>query len=154
MVTISVNRIDIPMTTGYQIPSTGIIISEVKLGYEAVAFFAEFKFYSHFIQGVYGHIMSTLINRPLNLITEIKLTGTSDANCISDADLAGSSTTTLGTKCVGDYHIYLDATLQCDDNLKYFDPALITTSKPPCGACENTCILYVSIPLLRIVHVT
>lgn len=138
MVTISVNRLDIPMTTGYTIPTSGISITEVKLGYEAVALFAEFKFYSNFYQGGYGHIMSTLINRPINMITEILLTGTSVANCISDADLAGSSTVALGTTCVGDYHIYLDTTIQCDDNNMYFDPALIAVL-PPCGPCDNIC---------------
>lgn len=138
MLTLSVNRNDIPMTTGYSIPSSGISITEVKLGYEAVALFANFRFYSHFIQGSYGQIMSTLTNRPLNMIKSISLIGTSTANCIANSDLSGSTTTALGTECVGDYNIYLDSTLQCDDNKKYFDPSLIAIS-PPCASCDNTC---------------
>jgi len=138
MLTLAIDRLDLPMTTGYTLPSSGISITEVKLGFEAVALFAEFRFYSHFIQGSYGHIMSTLTNRPVNMITSISLTGTSTANCISNDDLAGSDVTTLGTTCVGDYQIYLDATIQCDDNAKYFDKALIAVT-PPCGPCENTC---------------
>lgn len=138
MLTLQVNRRDIPVTTGYVLPSSGITISEIKLGFEAVALFAEFRFYSKFTQSAFGQIMSTLTNRPLNMITSIALTGTSATNCISNADLAGSTVVALGTTCVGDYNIYLDPTIQCDNNENYFDPALIAVT-PPCAACDNNC---------------
>lgn len=138
MITLAVNRIDLAMQTGYTIPTSGIPITQVSLGYEVVALFSEFRFYSHFIQGAYGQIMSSSTTKAKNTLFNILLTGSSATNCISNSDLAAGTTTSLGTTCIGDYQDYLDTTAQCNNDLNYFDLAL-TSSTPPCAACNTAC---------------
>ena len=119
MMTLNVNRIDIAMSSTYSIPSSGMAISKVEIGKEIVALFAEFRFYSHFIQGAYGLIMSTATTQSQNLYFSIMLTGSTSTSCVTDPTI-----TALGVTCVGDYHDYLSTTIQCANNLDYFDPTL------------------------------
>lgn len=138
MVTISVNRIDLQMESTYTVPASGITITQVSLGYEIVALFSEFSFYSRFIQGGYGQIMAIGTTRSVNLLFKILLSGNSVTNCISNSDLASGTTTSLQTSCVGDYISYLDTNIQCNNNANYFDPVL-TSITPPCASCNTYC---------------
>lgn len=137
MMTLSVNKIDIPMQVSYTLPSSGVPITEVKLGFEIVALFTEFRFYSNFIQGAYGTVSATPTTKSGNLIFMISLSGNSASNCISDSDLASGTVTSLGISCQGDYNNFLDTTLQCNDDTKYLDVSL--SSVPPCSACNSQC---------------
>ena len=59
MLTINVNKIDIPFSEDYEIPPDGVKIDQLSLHYEVIAFFADFRIYSRFLQGNFGTIISS-----------------------------------------------------------------------------------------------
>ena len=89
MFTLSVNKKDIPFYVDdqgnkYAIPDSGIKITELSLGYDIIALFAELSIYSKFIQGGYGRIRSLQ-----NLNDQFfykSLTGTKPNDCLVVAD--------------------------------------------------------------------
>ena len=139
MVTMSSNGIDLPIQSTYIIPTNGITITQAQLGYEVVALFAQMRFYSKFIQGAYGWVMSSSTTRDNFKILTINLMGGS-TTCLSNNDLSGQTITSLQNTCVGDYNVYLDSTQSCNDNTKYFNPTLLST--PPCASCSSQCSQY------------
>lgn len=137
--TMSSNGIDIKMQSTYVMPTNGITFTQAQLGFEVVALFAQMSFYSKFIQGAYGWVMSSTTTRNTALLLIINLNGGS-STCISNNDLSGQTTSSLQTSCVGDYNVYLDPSLSCSDNTKYFNPTLV--SSPPCASCNSQCSTY------------
>ena len=107
MFTLSVNKIDIPFTDGYTLPSTGIKVNQLQFGYEIIALYAELRIYSKFIQGGYGKIRSTLYEQ--DLFYYKPLAGTNAQNCIdSEKDLISG----VSIKCSPDYSL----NFKFDDN--------------------------------------
>ena len=120
MFTLSVNKIDIPFSEGYSLPSTGIKINQLQFGYEIIALFAELNIYSKFIQGGYGKIRSTIFAE--NLFYSKSLTGTSTSNCVNPStDLISS----VNIICSPDYSLNFIRNANggfCDNDLQYFEP--------------------------------
>ncbi len=139
IVTMSSNGVDIKMESTYIMPTNGITITQVQLGFEVVAFLAEMRFYSKFIQGAYGWVLSTSTTRDNFKLLQINLNGGS-TTCLSNTDLSGQTTSSLQNTCVGDYNVYLDSSLSCNDNTKYFNPTL--SASPPCASCNSQCSTY------------
>jgi hypothetical protein len=121
MFTLSVNKIDIPFSEGYSLPSTGITINQLQFGYEIIALFAELNIYSKFIQGGYGKIRSTIYSDYLFYSKPLK--GNSASNCVDQStDLISS----VNIICSPDYSLNFirddDTGEFCNDDLKYFEP--------------------------------
>lgn len=136
MLTLSVNKIDIPFSSGYSIPTSGVSVNQISFGIEIIALYAELRVYNRFIQGAYGTITSKTTTREENIMFKYNLFGSNNNNCLQDGELASNTVGGLGITCVADYNEYLSST--CDDNVKYFDLS-ITTVEPPCGSCDQVC---------------
>jgi hypothetical protein len=141
MVTVSSNKVDLPLISTYKIPPSGIIVQQVQLGYEIVALFAQFRIYSKFIHGAYGWIMTTSLTKVNGLYLLRLLEGNSSNNCIANEDISGATTNSLGVTCASDYNSYLDPSLQCNNNNNYFDLSIAGVT-PPCGNCDSSCNQY------------
>ena len=142
MFTLSVNKIDIPFSEGYSLPSTGITINQLQFGYEIIALFAELNIYSKFIQGGYGKIRSTIYSDYLFYSKPLK--GNSASNCVDQStDLISS----VNIICSPDYSLNFirdDDTGQfCNDDLKYFEPYDGNNEEKPeadrCKDCHELC---------------
>ena len=141
MFTLAVNKIDIPFSSGYTIPSTGISVNQLSFGFEIVALFAELRVYSPFIQGAYGHVTATNPeNKILHTALSFKLYGPR-GKCLDPMQLASGTIDSLSIQCALDYNDYLDGTKQCNDKNKYLDLSL-TTLAVPCGDCLDNCKEY------------
>ena len=117
MFTLSVNRIDIPFCEGYSLPSTGIKINQIQLGFEIIALFAQLRIYSKFIQGGYGHIRSQDYTN--NLFYSKSLIGTSRSNCIDPSTDLISNVNIL---CAPDYSYHFLEDEYCNQNDKFYLP--------------------------------
>ena len=144
MFTLSVNRKDIPFSEGYSLPSTGIKVSQLQLGYEIISLFAELKIYSKFIQGAYGRI--TAKNYTLDLFYSKSLIGNSNTTCISDSDLISP----IPIFCSPDYSIHFmrgdedhPDYFSCKNDDNYFSPYNEEREELPneekCGDCDKVC---------------
>ena len=134
MITLNVNKIDIPFSSGYSIAADGIHITRISIGTEIVAYFADFRVYDRFIQGNFGTIIS---NNDIGLLIHYPLTCPNDdtTDCVIDAKFINSET--MRPCCVGDYNIYQNETLLCNDNNKYFDTGL--DNDETCADCDEYC---------------
>ena len=140
MITLSVNKIDIPFSSGYSIAKDGLHLSRIALGNEIIAYFADFRVYSRFIQGNFGTIISAeskeddlLLHYPLNC------TDDQDNRCEVNATF---SDTSMKPCCVGDYNVYQNYSLWCDKDAepvgeKYFDINL--PNDKYCESCQDYC---------------
>ena len=139
MFTLSVNKIDIPFSEGYSLPSTGITVNQIQFGYEIIALFAEFSIYSKFIQGGYGRIRSPDILA--NRFYYKSLTGNSATNCVNqDTDLISK----VNLICSPDYSLNFHKEYFCNDEKKYFTPYNSeneeqTNLEDRCKDCSTTC---------------
>ena len=137
MITLSVNKIDIPFSSGYSIVRDGIHISRIALGNEIIAYFADFRVYSHFIQGNFGTIISEesredelLIHYPLKCQDD-RTTG-----CLVIDTIFTDSI--MKPCCVGDYNIYEDEEKWCENDGYYFDTGFTVDNKY-CENCDEYC---------------
>ena len=140
MITLSVNKIDIPFSSGYSIAKDGLHLSRIALGNEIIAYFADFRLYSRFIQGNFGTIMSAerkgddlILHYPLNC------TDDQDNRCVMNATFTDSS---MHPCCVGDYNVYQNYSLWCNETFepvgeKYFDINL--PNNKYCDNCQDYC---------------
>ena len=133
MFTFSVNKVDIPFSSGYSIPPDGFQITSLNIGSEIVALFADLRIYNKFIQGSFGTVMATQTEGSKNLVFHYKLTSNAITGC-ADGALPAST----GYTCVSDYMPYLDS-VNCNNDQQYFDIA-ITEKNPPCASCSESCI--------------
>ena len=136
MITLSVNKIDIPFTSGYSIVRDGIHISRIALGNEIIAYFADFRVYSRFIQGNFGTIISK-VSRNDDIIIHYTLKCNDDrtTDCSVDATFTDGI---MKPCCVGDYNIYEDGAKWCNNNDMYFDTGFTVDNKY-CDNCNEYC---------------
>ena len=135
MITLNVNKIDIPFSSGYSIAKDGIHISKISLGNEIIALFADFRIYGHFIQGNFGTIISQitkeddlLIYYPLNCTDEL------ENKCNVNANFTDQI---INPCCISDYNIYQNYSLWCNNDKQYFDIQL--PNNKHCANCNDNC---------------
>ena len=139
MLTLSVNKIDLPFKNGYKIPSSGIKATELSFGYEIIALFAELSIYSKFIQGAYGRIRSQLILTDRFYYNS--LTGTKPNDClVVDNDLQAS----IALICAPDYSVHFIDSYYCNNDEKYYEPYDEENNEiedsQKCQQCNDACI--------------
>ena len=119
MITLNVNKIDLPFTTGFSIAKDGIQFQRISIGNEIIAYFSDFRIYSRFIQGNFGTIISQT-SKADDLLINYPLTCSDDRteNCDVSATFTDPS---MKPCCVGDYNIYENSTLFCTNDNLYFD---------------------------------
>ena len=134
MLTINVNKIDIPFSEDYEIPPDGVKIDQLSLHYEVIAFFADFRIYTRFLQGNFGTIISST-NAANYLLIYYSLSGN---NACIQADYL-TTTDKIDVNCVPDYNIYVDSSRKCTDVTYYFD-VQYDSENIPCASCDRTCV--------------
>ena len=139
MLTLSVNKIDIPFVTNYNIPASGIKATELSLGFEIIALFAELSIYSNFIQGAYGRARSEQVLT--DRFYYKSLTGTKPNDCLVVEDDLQSR---IDLICAPDYSVNFIDNYYCKDDTKYFDPYDDNNDEKEddekCGTCHDDCI--------------
>ena len=121
MITLNVNKIDIPFTSGYSIAKDGIHLAKFSLGNEIIAYFSNFRVYSTFIQGNFGTYISPFTRDEGILIKyNLQCYDDSTTSCIVDDD-SDFTDPTMKPCCVGDYNIYENSTLWPLNDKQYFD---------------------------------
>ena len=134
MLTINVNKIDIPFNEDFKIPDEGVKIDQISLHYQVIAFFADFRIYDRFIQGNFGTIISST-EAANHLLIYYSLSGNNA--CIQLDDL--TTTQKIEVDCVPDYNIYVDSSRKCIDTTYFFD-VQYDAENIPCSSCDNTCV--------------
>ena len=134
MFTLSINKIDIPFTSGFSLSKDGVIFERIAIGDEIIAYFSQFRIYSKFIQGNFGTLASSKIEDELLLF--YNLTCDNDGNV--QAEFVND---TISRYCVGDYNLYEDETLHTPDDFHYFDTNLEGTTYASCdnSYCKTLC---------------
>ena len=133
MFTLSINKIDIPFTTGFTIPKEGVVFERIEIGTEIIAYFSQFRIYKKFIQGNFGTIASSERERDeLALFYPLKCENNVDKVCEVDATFTDA---TIVPCCVGDYNIYEDENKKTENIYQYFDTNLENDETR--GDCDN-----------------
>ena len=133
MLTINVNKEDLPFNSDFSIPNEGVKMDQISLHYEVIAFFADLRIYDHFIQGNFGTVISST-DAANHLLIYYSLAG---SVCIQADDL--TTTEKIDVNCVPDYNIYVDASRKCVDGSYFFD-VQYEAETIPCSACDETCV--------------
>ena len=121
-----------------------VIINCFTIYTEPICYYSSFKVFSTFYFGPYGHVNAIASTRGNKLVYQINLYGSSNSNCISNADLARYSIDNsinikiLQPVCVSDYQPYEDTNNICSDNDHFMD--VIYKTNPPCELCDSVCI--------------
>ena len=138
MITLSVNKIDIPFTSGYSIANNGIHLEKFTLGNEIIAYFSNFKVYTTFIQGNFANfIANEFSDKEILIDYELHCDDDKNSNCTVDDGHDFTDNSSLPC-CVGDYNIYENATLWCTDGkTNYFDVEL--PNDKTCNGCNEYC---------------
>ena len=107
---------------------------------EPISYYSSFKVFSTFYFGPYGHINAIGSTRGAKLVYQVNLYGSSDINCITNANLANQ---TLNIKiispvCISDYQPYEDSNNICPDDDHFMD--VIYKVTPPCELCDLQCV--------------
>ena len=102
-----------------------------------------FKVFSTFYFGPYGHINAIGSTRGNKLIYQVNLYGSSNNNCITDANLVAYpgvyvNIKTLIPVCIADYQPYEDTNNICSDDDHFMD--VIYKVSPPCELCDSSCV--------------
>ena len=134
MLTINVNKIDIPFNDDFSIPNEGVKIDQISLHYQVIAFFADFRIYDRFIQGNFGTIISST-EASNHLFIYYSLEGNNA--CIQGDYL--TTTQIIEVDCVPDYNIYVDSSRKCVDKTYFFD-VQYDSENIPCSSCDETCV--------------
>ena len=139
MLTLSVNRRDIPFVENYNLPASGIKATELSFGSEIIALFAELSIYSKFIHGAYGRIRSEQVLT--DQFYYKSLTGTKPNDCLVVEDDLLSP---IDLICAPDYSVNFIDSYYCKDDTKYYNPYDENNDEKPdgekCGNCNNECI--------------
>ena len=135
MFTLSINKIDIPFTSGFSIPKDGISFSKISIGPEIIAYFHDFRIYHHFVQGNFGTLASEN-KKELDLYIHYPLTCENDnkEDCEIDAEFSAGN---IKPCCVGDYNIYDDPEKKTPDDSFYFDINL--ENDETSAKCQSYC---------------
>ena len=134
MITLNVNKEDIPLNEDYKIPDEGVKIDQISFHYQVIAFFADFRIYDRFIQGNFGTVVSSSTAAE-HLLIYYSLNG--NGACIQADYLTTSDK--IQVDCVPDYNIYVDDSRKCVDNTYYFDTQF-ESENIPCASCDETCV--------------
>ena len=105
-----------------------------------ICYYSSFKIFSSFYFGSYGHVNAISSTRAYNLVYFVNLYGSSNKNCITNANLAKPeiNVNILLPVCVPDYNPYEDSNNICSDNDHFMD--VIYKINPPCELCDNICV--------------
>ena len=108
-----------------------------------ICFYSSFKVFSTFYFGPYGHINAIGSTRGNKLIYQVNLYGSSNNNCITDANLVAYpgvyvNIKTLIPVCIADYQPYEDTNNICSDDDHFMD--VIYKVSPPCELCDSSCV--------------
>ena len=133
MFTLSINKIDIPFTSGFSIPKDGVIFERIAIGTEIIAYFSQFRIYRKFIQGNFGTISSERREGDERALFYPLRCDEQDL-CTVDAIF---SDPTIIPCCVGDYNIYEDPALQTEYDYQFFDINLENDNTR--GNCDEYC---------------
>ena len=135
MITLNVNKIDIPFSSGYSIAKDGIHISRIALGNEIIAYFSDFRIYDRFIQGNFGTIISKE-SRHIDLLIHYSLQCEDDnqTDCHVHANFTSDI---IRPCCIGDYNIYENEDFWCENDKLYFDTKL--PNDKTCDNCDDYC---------------
>ena len=126
MLTLSVNKEDIPFVNGFILPETLNMFDRITLGDKIIALFADLRIYKNFIQGSFGQSIS--FKKDEGIFLKYKLIGSTSTDCIDD-DM-------VTPKCVVDYTDYIGKSCGMDTT-KYFD--LSIPGQEPCAFCPDYC---------------
>ena len=141
MFTLSINKIDIPFSSGFTLPKDGVVFQRIAIGTEIIAYFSEFRIYTKFIQGNFGTIASLQRDDEsiLAIHYPLKCEDLADNRCIVKDTLFADEA--IKPCCVKDYNIYDDDSKQTESDSDYFDINLendLTTA--PCNDyCKTFC---------------
>ena len=108
---------------------------------EPICYYSSFKVFSTFYFGPYGHVNAIGATRGSKLLYQVNLYGSSNINCITNADLNDYPTVNIKTLipvCVPDYLPYEDTNNICSDDNHFMD--VIYKVSPPCELCDSQCI--------------
>ena len=122
------------------IPSPGISISNLDIGYEIIALFSDLRVYNTYLIGAFATVTGITTTQSIGLIMQKTFSGSSSSDCITSNDLNSQDPITMGILCATDYNPYLDSTLLCNDNNKYlkYENKTMTCSKCDVG-CTTKC---------------
>ena len=130
MFTFSVNKEDIPFISTYVLPDTLNKISDLSLGTEVIALFADLRIYKTFMQGSFGHAISS--EKGNGIIISYPLRSTNKEMCLLPYEVKNP----INVNCVSDYIDYMSKS--CDNDItKYFD--LSIAGEIPCASCDEYC---------------
>ena len=130
MFTLSINKIDIPFTSGFSLPKDGVKFSRIAIGDEIIAYFSQFRVYNKFIQGNFGTLASQNKRDDPNIL-ELSYSLT----CDDSGSVGDIFTDSTNPNCIGDYNIYEDISKQTPDDTYYFDTNLDTGTTY--DSCDN-----------------
>ena len=130
MLTLSVNKEDIPFVNGFILPETLNMFDRITLGDKIIALFADLRIYKNFIQGSFGQSIS--FKKDEGIFRQFKLIGSTSTDCI-DVNMVINDVT---PKCVVDYTDYIGKSCGMDTT-KYFD--LSIPGQEPCAFCPDYC---------------
>jgi hypothetical protein len=137
MFTFSVNKKDIPFESDFTLPTTLSRINFIELGSEVIALFADLRVYNAFIQGSFGHAISSEKddqNLLYYLILQYNLYAADNTNCLTTEMVSGSFAGSY--ECKQDYIDYMSKSCGTDIT-KYFD--LSIPGESPCASCPEYC---------------
>ena len=130
----------IPKFTSFDPTKEIVNINTFTIYTEPICYYSSFKIFSTFYFGPYGHVNAIADTRGNKLIYQIDLRGSSNTNCITNANLADPNLNVkiLQPVCVPDYLPYEDFNNICSDNDHFMD--VIYKTSPPCELCDDICI--------------
>ena len=135
MFTLSINKIDIPFTSGFSLPKDGVKFARIAIGPEIIAYFSQFRVYPNFIQGNFGTLTSSVKDEEVEPDLYYSLKCSED--CIEDDIFIADA---INKSCVGDYNIYEDyedTRLQKNNDDYYLDINLQTENL--FASCHEDC---------------
>ncbi len=130
--TFNVKQKEIPLNENeYSIPSSGILVTELNIGYECIALFNDIRIYKKFFEGGFGKIMGIENTRQQDLFLNFPLHSIDSSSCVTNDQLLHN----LIITCVPDYSEYFDENYYCNNDDKYFNYDTL----PNCINCNSEC---------------
>ena len=126
---------------GFDPTKDPVYINTFSIRTEPICFYSSFKVFSTFYFGPYGHVNAIGATRGSKLLYQVNLYGSSNINCITNADLFDYPSVNIKTLipvCVPDYLPYEDTNNICSDDNHFMD--VIYKVSPPCELCDSQCI--------------
>ena len=141
MINFMIDQQELIPKPGFDPTKDPVYINTFTIRTEPICFYSSFKVFSTFYFGPYGHVNAIAATRGSKLLYQVNLYGSSNINCITNADLAESPTVNIKTLipvCIPDYLPYEDSNNICSDDNHFMD--VIYKVSPPCELCDSQCI--------------